>query len=99
MESYKEARRLAQTSRPYAFISIALPTPPPLYPACDSPSLRSFPLRFLDVHGHRPRRGEAMLRPYHDDARVHLLTAKEMIAKMGYHRRDKEVEELEKQLK
>jgi hypothetical protein len=32
-------------------------------------------------------------------AREHLKTAKEMIAKMGYHRRDKEVEELEEQLK
>ena len=31
-----------------------------------------------------------------DEAREHLKTAKEMIAKMGYHRRDKEVEELEK---
>ena len=31
-------------------------------------------------------------------ARKHLVTAKEMIEKMGYHRRDKEVEELEKQL-
>jgi hypothetical protein len=31
-------------------------------------------------------------------AREHLKTAKEMIEKMGYHRRDKEVEELEKQL-
>ena len=40
-----------------------------------------------------------MLRPYHDDARAHLSTAKEMINKMGYHRRDKEVEELEEQLK
>ncbi len=34
-----------------------------------------------------------------DEAREHLKTAKEMIAKMGYHRRDKEVEELEEQLK
>jgi hypothetical protein len=32
------------------------------------------------------------------EARKHLATAKEMIAKMGYHRRDKEVEELEKML-
>jgi len=31
-------------------------------------------------------------------AREHLTTAKEMINKMGYHRRDKEVEELEKEL-
>jgi hypothetical protein len=29
-----------------------------------------------------------------DEAREHLKIAKEMIAKMGYHRRDKEVEEL-----
>ena len=43
-------------------------------------------------------KGAAMLRPYNDEAREHLKTAKEMIAKMGYHRRDKEVEELEKQL-
>jgi tetratricopeptide (TPR) repeat protein len=33
------------------------------------------------------------------EARKHLATAKEMIEKMGYHRRDKEVEELEEQLK
>ena len=33
------------------------------------------------------------------EAREHLKTAKEMINKMGYHRRDKEVEELEEQLK
>jgi tetratricopeptide (TPR) repeat protein len=33
------------------------------------------------------------------EARKHLVTAKEMINKMGYHRRDKEVEELEEQLK
>ena len=33
-----------------------------------------------------------------DEARGHLKTAKEMINKMGYHRRDKEVEELEKEL-
>jgi tetratricopeptide (TPR) repeat protein len=32
-------------------------------------------------------------------ARDHLKIAKEMIEKMGYHRRDKEVEELEEQLK
>jgi hypothetical protein len=31
-------------------------------------------------------------------AREHLATAKEMIEKMGYHRRDREVEELEGQL-
>jgi hypothetical protein len=31
-------------------------------------------------------------------AREHWETAKEMIEKMGYHRRDKEVEELEGQL-
>jgi hypothetical protein len=34
-----------------------------------------------------------------DEAREHLKTAKEMIAKMGYHRRDNEVEELEEQIK
>jgi tetratricopeptide (TPR) repeat protein len=33
-----------------------------------------------------------------EEARQHLKTAKEMIEKMGYHRRDKEVEELEGQL-
>ena len=33
-----------------------------------------------------------------EDAWEHLKTAKEMIEKMGYHRRDKEVEELEEQL-
>ena len=33
-----------------------------------------------------------------DEAREHWKTAKEMIAKMGYHRRDKEVEELEEQI-
>jgi len=32
-------------------------------------------------------------------AREHLKTAKEMIAKMGYHRRDKEVEEIEMSLR
>ena len=32
------------------------------------------------------------------NAREHLKIAKEMIEKMGYHRRDKEVEELEKAL-
>lgn len=36
---------------------------------------------------------------YLGEAREHLKTAKEMIAKMGYHRRDKEVEELEEELK
>lgn len=44
------------------------------------------------------RKGEAMLRPYGDDARAHLSTAKAMIEEMGYHRRDKEVEELEREL-
>lgn len=39
-------------------------------------------------------RPEALL----DEARKHLVIAKEMINKMGYHRRDKEVEELEKEL-
>jgi tetratricopeptide (TPR) repeat protein len=33
-----------------------------------------------------------------NEAREHWKTAKEMIAKMGYHRRDKEVKELEKDL-
>jgi nucleoside phosphorylase/tetratricopeptide (TPR) repeat protein len=33
-----------------------------------------------------------------DKAREHLTTAKEMIERMGYHRRDKEVNELEQQL-
>ena len=33
-----------------------------------------------------------------DKAREHLSTAKEMIERMGYHRRDKEVNELEQQL-
>ena len=33
-----------------------------------------------------------------EEARQHLKTAKEMIEKMGYHRRDKEVEALEKEL-
>jgi hypothetical protein len=33
-----------------------------------------------------------------DKAREHLTTAKEMIDRMGYHRRDKEVAELEAQL-
>jgi hypothetical protein len=44
------------------------------------------------------RRGDPLGRPYEDDAREHLKIAKEMIEKMGYHRRDKEVEELEKLL-
>ena len=43
-------------------------------------------------------RGAALLRPHTDEAREHVKTAKEMIAKMGYHRRDKEVEELESRL-
>lgn len=34
-----------------------------------------------------------------DEARKHLATAKEMINRMGYHRRDKEALELEEQLK
>jgi len=33
-----------------------------------------------------------------DKAKSHLTTAKEMINRMGYHRRDKEVQELEKEL-
>lgn len=33
-----------------------------------------------------------------DKAREHWMTAKKMIDHMGYHRRDKEVEEIEKQL-
>lgn len=32
------------------------------------------------------------------EARKHLATAKEMIERMGYHRRDKEVVELEKEM-
>ena len=32
-------------------------------------------------------------------ARGHLATAKEMVARMGYHRRDREVAELEAQLR
>jgi tetratricopeptide (TPR) repeat protein len=55
--------------------------------------------RLALARGTDERRGEAMLRPYRDDARAHLSTAKEMIEKMGYHRRDNEVEELEEQLK
>ena len=47
----------------------------------------------------RGGRGDPPGRPYEEEAREHLKTAKEMIAKMGYHRRDKEVEELEGQLK
>ncbi len=42
-------------------------------------------------------RGAIQLRPY-DDAREHLAIAKEMIEKMGYHRRDKDVEELEREM-
>ena len=33
------------------------------------------------------------------DAQEHLATAKEMIGRMGYHRRDGEVDDLEEQLK
>lgn len=33
-----------------------------------------------------------------DKAREHLATAKKMIERMGYHRRDKEANELEQQL-
>ena len=33
-----------------------------------------------------------------DEARASLVTAKKMIADMGYHRRDGEVEELEREL-
>ena len=44
------------------------------------------------------QKGDHKDRLYKDKAREHLKTAKEMIAKMGYHRRDKEVEELEKEL-
>ena len=39
------------------------------------------------------------LKHHINEAREHLKTAKEMINRMGYHRRDKEVEELEEQLK
>jgi exonuclease VII small subunit len=35
---------------------------------------------------------------YLDEARKHLATAKQMIEKMGYHRRDKEVEDLEREI-
>lgn len=41
-------------------------------------------------------KGDPMGRP---NAREHLNTAKEMVNKMGYHRRDKELQELEEQLK
>lgn len=34
-----------------------------------------------------------------EKAREHLRTAKEMIERMGYHLRDEEVEELERELK
>jgi hypothetical protein len=34
----------------------------------------------------------------HEKAREHWTTAKEMIERMGYHRRDEEVNELEQQL-
>jgi tetratricopeptide (TPR) repeat protein len=44
------------------------------------------------------RRGDPTGRPYMDEAREHLKIAKEMIDKMGYHRRDKEVEELRAQI-
>ena len=40
----------------------------------------------------------ALARGEKEDAREHWGTAKDSIEKMGYHRRDKEVEELEKQL-
>ena len=33
-----------------------------------------------------------------EDARKHLATSKQMIEKMGYHRRDKEVEALEREM-
>jgi tetratricopeptide (TPR) repeat protein len=42
--------------------------------------------------------GSALATTYHEKAREHLSTAKEMIEEMGYHRRDKEVEELEREL-
>ena len=44
-------------------------------------------------------KGDPSGRPYMDDAREHLRVAKEMITKMGYHRRDKEVAALEEKLK
>jgi len=34
----------------------------------------------------------------YDDAREHLPITKQMTEKMGYHRRDKDVQELERQL-
>ncbi len=40
----------------------------------------------------------ALLATTYKNAREHLKTAKEMIEKMGYHRRDKEVEELGKEI-
>ena len=43
-------------------------------------------------HPNPPLQGEG------DEARKHWEIAKDMIDKMGYHRRDKEVEEIEKQL-
>jgi hypothetical protein len=39
-----------------------------------------------------------MLAMTEDAAREHLALAKKMIAEMGYHRRDGEVQELEKQM-
>jgi hypothetical protein len=49
-------------------------------------------LTLAKPHPNPPLQGEG------DEAHKHWQIAKDMINKMGYHRRDKEVEEIEKQL-
>jgi hypothetical protein len=44
------------------------------------------------------RRGFGLAQGNKEKAREHLATAKEMIERMGYYRRDKAVNELEQQL-
>src|SRR5437016_14184335 len=53
-------------------------------------------LHLADYHLESARR--RLAQDDKEKAREHLTTAKEMIERMGYHRRDKEVNELEQQL-
>ncbi|MBI5951347.1 MAG: TIR domain-containing protein [Chloroflexi bacterium] len=56
-------------------------------------------LKSLKVENLSTFKPENVQTDYRAEARKHVAIAKEMIDKMGYHRRDKEVEELEEQLK
>jgi hypothetical protein len=60
-------------------------------------SLRGAPATKQPLGDEEIASGSALATTY-DKTREHLKIAKEMIKKMGYHRRDKEVDELEEQL-